>query len=90
MNSKELFNKIRNNQIKYIDTLKKQEQLLNKLSNIKIGKKTPEQKEVITNFENFYLSRAEIFNFFKDYTRIMLDSGYEVKQDKSKGTGLKI
>ena len=67
MDSKELFNKIKNNQIKFDDALKKQKLFLNKLNDVKMGRKTSEQKEVITNLENFYKSREEVFNFFKDY-----------------------
>ena len=40
---------------------------MNKLSNIKIGKKTTEHKEVINNVEKFYRSREEIINSFRDY-----------------------
>ena len=90
MDSKELFNKIKNNQIKFDDALKKQKLFLNKLNDVKMGRKTSEQKEVITNLENFYKSREEVFNFFKDYTKMMLDSNYKAKQDETKGTGLKI
>ena len=39
MNSKELFNTIKNNQIKFSEVKNKQNEFLNKLSNIKIGKK---------------------------------------------------
>ena len=55
--SKELFNAIRNNKIKFSEVKNKQNDFLNKLINIKIGKKTTEQKEVINNLEKFYLSR---------------------------------
>ena len=44
--------------------LKRQNEFLNKLSNIKIGKKTPKQKEVINNLEKFHLSGEEVINFF--------------------------
>ena len=37
MNSKELFNAIKNNQIKFSEVKNKQNDFLNKLSNIKIG-----------------------------------------------------
>ena len=40
--SKELFNAIKNNQIKFSEARIKQNEFLNKLSNIKIGKKTLE------------------------------------------------
>ena len=39
MNSKELFNAIKNNNIKFSEVKNKQNEFLNKLSNIKIGKK---------------------------------------------------
>ena len=45
---------------------------------------------MITNLENVYKSREEVFNFFRDYTKTMLDSNYKAKQDETKGTGLKI
>ena len=63
-NSKELFNIIKNNQTNFDDVLKRQNEFLNKLNNIKIGKKTLEQKEVVNNLEKFYISREEDFNFF--------------------------
>ena len=43
MDSKELFNKIRNGQIKIDDALKKQEDFLKKLNGVKIGRKNHEQ-----------------------------------------------
>ena len=39
MDSRELFNAIRNSQIKFSEVKNKQNEFLNKLSNIKIGKK---------------------------------------------------
>ena len=45
MDSKKLFNAIENNQIKFSVVKNKQNEFLNKLSNIKIGKKTTEQKK---------------------------------------------
>ena len=53
MDSKELFNKMKNNQIKFDDALKKQKLFLNKLNNVKIGRKTLEQQKVITNLKQF-------------------------------------
>ena len=38
-NSKELFNVIKDNKINFDDTVKRQNELLNKISNVKIGKK---------------------------------------------------
>ena len=72
MDSKELFHKIKSNQIKFNDTQKKQKLFLKKLNDVKISKKTSEQKEVTTNLEDFYKSRVEVFNFFKDYIECTL------------------
>ena len=65
MNSKELFDAIRSSKIKFSDALNKQNEFLNKLNDIKIGKKTPEQKKVINNLENFYISREETISFLE-------------------------
>ena len=56
MDSKEIFNAIRNSQIGFSEAKNKQNEFLNKLGNIKIGKKILEQKEVINNLERFYIS----------------------------------
>ena len=53
MDSKRLFNAIKNFQIKFGEAKNKQDEFLNKLNNIKIGKKTIEQKETINNLEKF-------------------------------------
>ena len=90
MDSKELFNAIKNSQIKFSEVKNKQNEFLNKLNNIKIGKKTTEQKEVINNLEKFYLSREEVINFFRDYIEMLSDAKYDAKQNETKGTGLKI
>ena len=87
--SKELFNVIKNNQIKFSEVKNKQNEFLNKLSNIKIGKKNAEQKEVINNLGKFYNSR-EVINFFRDYIEMLSDAKYDAKQNETKGTGLKI
>ena len=65
--SKELFNMIKNSQIKFSEAKNKQNEFLNKLRNIYVGKKTPKQKEVINNLEKFYNSREEAINIFRDY-----------------------
>ena len=54
--SKELFNAIKNSQIKLNEVKNKQDEFLKKLNNIKIGKKNIEQKEVIDNLNKFYNS----------------------------------
>ena len=53
-------------------------------------KKTTEQKEVINNLEKFYNSREEVINFFRDYIEMLSDANYDSKQNKTKGTGLKL
>ena len=49
-NSKELFNMIKNNQIKFRDV---KNEFLSKLSNIKNGKKTVEQKKKLITLKYF-------------------------------------
>ena len=66
MDSKELFNAIKNNQIRFNDVLKRQDGFLKKLSDAKMGKKTLEQKKIIDNINKFYLFKEEVINFFKD------------------------
>ena len=88
--SKDLFNAIRSSKIKFSDALNKQNEFLNKLNDVKIGKKTPEQKKVINNLENFYKSKEEVINFFRDYVKILSDANYNAKQNETKGKGLKI
>ena len=78
-NSKELFSAIKNNQINFDDEVKRQNELLNKISNVKIGKKTDNQKTVINNLENFYISRKEVINFFRDYGKMVFDAAYKSK-----------
>ena len=66
MDSKELFNLIKHSQIKFSEVKNKQNEFLNKLSNTKIGRKTPEQQKIINNLEKFYDSGEEVINFFRD------------------------
>ena len=68
----------------------KQKEFLNKLNNIKIGKKTIEQKETINNLEKFYLSREEVINFFRDYIEMLSDANYDARKNETEGKGLKI
>ena len=54
MDSEELFNAMKNNQIRFDDVIKRHNELLNKLSEIKIGqKKNTKQKEVVAALINF-------------------------------------
>ena len=70
--SKELFNAIKNNQIKFSEVKNKQNEFLNKLNNIKIGKKTIKQKETINNLEKFYKSREKVINFLETILKCYL------------------
>ena len=90
MDSIELFNKIKNNQIKFSEVDNKQNEFLSKLSNIKIGKKTTEQKETTNHLEKISNSREEVINFFRDYIEMLSDANYDAKQNETKETGLKI
>ena len=65
--SKELFNAIKNSQIKFSEAKNKQNEFLNKLNEVKISKEPTEQKEVINNLNKFYNSREEVLNLFRDY-----------------------
>ena len=60
--------------------------MLKKINEVKTGRKTRrrrfELEEMITNLENFYKSREEDFTFFKDYAKMMLDSGYIAKKEQ--------
>ena len=42
--------------------------------------KTLKQKKVVDNLKRFYHSREEVFNFFRDYTKLFFDASYETKQ----------
>ena len=85
MDSKELFNAIRNIQTGFSEAKNKQNEFLNKLSNIKIGRKTLEQEKIINNLEKFYLSRGEVINFFRGFTEMLSDANYNAKQNYTKG-----
>ena len=70
MDSKELFNKIKNNQIKCSEVKNKQNEFF---------KKSDEQKKVIDNLNKFYNSREEVINFFRDYIEMLSDANYDAK-----------
>ena len=65
--------------------------MLKKINEVKISRKIFEQEKVITNLEKLYHSREEVINF-KRYAKVMLDAGYNAKQNETEqgGTGLKI
>ena len=90
MDSKEFFNAIKNSHIEFCEVKNKQDNFLKKLNEVKMGTKTTEQKEVINKLNNFYNSREEVINFFRDYIEMLSDANYNAKQNKTEGTGLKI
>ena len=80
----------KNSQITLSDARNKQNEFLNKLTNIKIGRKTLKQEKTINNLERFYISTAEVINFFKDFTEMLSNARYKSKQKKTEGKRLKI
>ena len=88
--SKEFSNATKNSQIKFSDANNKQNEFLNKLNNIKFGRKTPEQEKLTNNLEKFYKSREEVINFFRDYVEMLSDANYNTKKNERKGKELKI
>ena len=67
MDSKELFNAIKNNQIKFSEVKNKENEFLNKLSNIKIGKKN-------------YRTDKKFLIFFRDYAEMLSDANCKSKK----------
>ena len=90
MDSKEIFDAITSSKIKFSDALNKQNELLNKLNDVKFGKKNLQQKESIANLENFYKSREETINIFRGYIELLSDANYNAKQNETNGKELKI
>ena len=72
MDSKDLFNAIKNFQIKFSEAKNKQDEFLNKLNNIKIGKKTIEQKETINNLVNFTIPKKKLVIFLQTMLKCYL------------------
>ena len=81
MDATELFSAIKNTQIKFSGVINKQNEFLNKLKNIKIGKKTIEQKEAINNLEKIYNSREEVVIFSREYAEMLHDANYDLKHN---------
>ena len=82
MDSKELFNKIKNSQIRFSEAMNKQKDFLKKLNEVKMDKKNEEEKEVIENLNKFHTSREEVNHFFRDYIEILSDANYDAKKKK--------
>ena len=65
IDSRELFNSIKDNKISFNDVIKRQNEFLYKLSNIKISKKTPEQRETIDTLEKFIFLEKRLLIFLE-------------------------
>ena len=89
--SKELFNAIKNNQIKFSEVKNKQNEFLNKLSNIKIGKKNYQtiKKRLIT-LKNFIFLKKKLLIFLKTMEKWFLMRPTNQKKNENKGKDLKI
>ena len=87
---KEFFNAIKNHKTRFDEAVKKQDEFLKKLGDIKIGKKTTKQKGVFNNITTFCNSREETINFSTVYGKMILDAAHKTKQNKTEGTGLKL
>ena len=86
----ELFDVIINSQIEFADVKNKQNEFSNKLSSIKVGKKTSKQKEMINNTQSFYNAREEVINFLRYYIEMLSDANYDARKNKIEGKGLEI
>ena len=68
----ELFNVIGDGKIAFSESKNKQNDFLNKIANIKIGRKTLKQAKIINNIERFYLSREEVIDFLETIMKCYL------------------
>ena len=90
MDSKELFNKIKNNQIKFSEVNNKQNELLNKLSSIKSGKKTAEQKKWLIILKNLTVLEKGLLILLETLLKCYLMQNMMQKKGETKGKGLKM
>ena len=71
IDSKGLFNKIKHNQIRFSEAKKKQKDFLKKLNEVKIGKKTDEQKKWLIILKNFTILEKKLLIFYRSYWNII-------------------
>ena len=71
-NSKELFNTIRDHKSGFSEAKNKENDFLNKLSNIKIGRKTLEQEKIINNLERFMFLDKKLLVFLETILKCFL------------------
>ena len=72
MDSKELFNARKNNQIKFSEVKNKKDEFLNKLSNIKIGKKPQNKKKLLIILKNFTILEKKLLTFLETILKCYL------------------
>ena len=70
--SKELFNAIRNNQIKFTEIKNKRNKFLNKLSNMKIGKKPSNKKKRLITLKHFIFLEKKFLIFLETILKCYL------------------
>ena len=70
--SKELFNTIKKNQIKFSDVNNKQNEFLNKLNNIKIGKKLSNKKKRLITLKNVINLEKKLLIFLETILKFYL------------------
>ena len=70
--SKELFNAIKNNQIKFSEVKNKQNKFLNKLNNIKIGKKIQNKKKRLITLKHFTVLEKKLLIFLETILKYYL------------------
>ena len=56
---------MKDSQINFDDVVKSQNELLSKISNVKIGKKTDNHKKVFNNLNNFYILEKKLLIFLE-------------------------
>ena len=71
-NSKELFNAIKNNQIKFSEAKNKQNEFLNKLNDKKAGKKLSSKKKRLITLKNFIFLEKKLLIFLENILKCYL------------------
>ena len=63
--SKQRFNEIENNRLRFDETLKKKKEWLNKINEVKMGNKTPEQNQYLIILKKFIILEERLLIFLK-------------------------
>ena len=63
--SKQRFNEIENNRLRFDETLKKEKELLNKINEVKMGNKTPKQNQQLIILKKFKILEKRLLIFLK-------------------------